>query len=121
MPVRRRRLAPFAVLVLLVGLSITAVVTWGFQRSALDRDAARFNTHVEAASEQIRGRLAAYMAVLFAARGLMAVDANITAEEFARFVDHLELPENYPGSPSPRAALPWRGPGTRGSPRPRVG
>lgn len=95
---KRKRLAePAPWVVLAVFLAITLLATkyvWDSSRLA---DRTRFTTAVQATRDAISFRIETYVNVLRAATGLFAVNHATTRDDFRAYVQHLRIPERYPG------------------------
>ncbi len=94
----QRSLVPY--LILLLSLSITLLFSRYVHRSVQARDQARFNTSVLDFSNFVRGRSRLYVEVLRGATGLFAASPTIDHQTFRKFVERLELAEQYPGAGS---------------------
>lgn len=92
----RRYFVPYFVLV--VGLLSTAFFSYYVWRTAEAKDLERFNTSAQELTTYVRGRPRLYVEVLRAATGLFAVSPSINPTQFQKFVERLELAEQYPGS-----------------------
>src|SRR5258705_3845255 len=92
----RRYFVPYFVLV--VGLLSTAFFSYYVWRTAEAKDLERFNTSAQELTTYVRGRPRLFVEVLRAAIGLFAVSPSINPSQFQRFVERLELAEQYPGS-----------------------
>src|SRR5450432_678641 len=84
--------------ILLFSLVITLLFSLYVHRSIRARDQARFNTGVQDFTTFVRGRPRTYVEVLRAATGLFAAHPSINPEAFHKFVERLELAEQYPGA-----------------------
>ena len=91
----RRAFLPY--FILLTFLLITFLFAYYVARSAEAKDQARFNTSVQEITTVIKSRLDTYVALLHSTTGLFAASHSVEADEFHRFVEHLELEERYPG------------------------
>lgn len=91
----RRRWIPYVVLV--VGVACTAGVCLQISRVQHARDRERFARAVLKTGSDIEGRMETYIAMLRAATGLFAASEYVNREEFARFIDRLQLHTAYPG------------------------
>jgi signal transduction histidine kinase/CHASE1-domain containing sensor protein len=91
-----RRWTPYVALAL--GLAATALATYGFARTARQRDETRFHNVVTAVHGRLRSRIDTYVAMLLGAKGLFAASDEVTAEQFRRYVDSLEMRDRYPGA-----------------------
>lgn len=92
----RRYFVPYFVLV--VGLLSTAFFSYYVWRTAEAKDLERFNTSAQELTTYVRGRPRLYVEVLRAATGLFAVSPSINPTQFQKFVERLELADQYPGS-----------------------
>src|SRR6267142_4146873 len=92
----RRYFVPYFVLV--VGLLSTAFFSYYVWRTAEAKDLERFNTSAQELTTYVRGRPRLYVEVLRAATGLFAVSPSINPSQFQKFVERLELSDQYPGS-----------------------
>src|SRR6185295_4280801 len=92
----RRYFVPYFVLA--VGLLSTAFFSYYVWRTAEAKDLERFNTSTQELTTYVRGRPRLYVEVLRAATGLFAVSPSINPTQFQKFVEQLELAEQYPGS-----------------------
>ena len=81
-----------------VGLLSTAFFSYYVWRTAEAKDLERFNTSAQELTTYVRGRPRLYVEVLRAATGLFAVSPSINPTQFQKFVEQLELAEQYPGS-----------------------
>src|SRR6478609_5225850 len=87
--------APWTVLIVFVLITILATkYVWDSSRVA---DQARFTSAVQTASDAMRFRLDTYINVLRAATGLFAANRAATRDEFRAYVQHLRVPDRYPG------------------------
>src|SRR4030095_3260393 len=92
----RRYFVPYFVLV--VGLLSTAFFSYYVWRTAEAKDLERFSTSAQELTTYVRGRPRLYVEVLRAATGLFAVSPSINPSQFQKFVERLELADQYPGS-----------------------
>ena len=92
----RQYFVPYFVLV--VGLLSTAFFSYYVWRTAEAKDLERFNTSAQELTTYVRGRPRLYVEVLRAATGLFAVSPSINPTQFQKFVERLELADQYPGS-----------------------
>ena len=91
----RRSFAPVAVLAASTVLTIAAAA---FLRvSSVARDHERFERAVQTTQDRIEGRLENYATLLRATAGLLAVHPDLTREEFAAYVERLQIPTHSPG------------------------
>jgi signal transduction histidine kinase len=84
-------------LVLAGSLALTAAAVSFASLTIRDRDRARFENAVQSASDRITGRLDVYISTLRGAAALFAAEDSVAAEEFRRYVAHLEVQDWYPG------------------------
>ena len=74
------------VLVLLIGLFLTGLGTWGARENVLERDRLRFELSVEAVEENLRERLDSYLGVVWATVGLFqANNLDVNPEQLRKF------------------------------------
>jgi signal transduction histidine kinase len=78
-------------------LAVTAGVTFYVWFSVRARDQLRFQNAVEDLQISLQRRLETYLALLRATAGLFAGSEDVTRQEFAAFVEQLNLPDRYPG------------------------
>ena len=95
-PTPRRYFVPYFVLV--VGLLSTILFSYYVWRTAAAKDLERFNNSTQELTTYIRGRPRLYVEVLRAATGLFAVSPTINPGQFEKFVERLELADQYPGA-----------------------
>jgi PAS domain S-box-containing protein len=88
----------FPYFVLVVGLLITAFFSYYVWRTAEAKDSERFKTSTQELVTYVRGRPRLYIEVLRAATGLFAVSPSINPGQFQKFVERLELADQYPGA-----------------------
>ncbi len=72
---------------------MTLLLQW----SARDRDHARFENAVQSTTDRIQHQLGAYAALLQGASGLFAAQEDMDRQEFAAYVERLQLERSYPG------------------------
>src|ERR1043166_722978 len=84
--------------VLVVGLLITAFFCYYVWRTAEAKDVERFKNSTQELTTYVRGRPRLYIEVLRAATGLFAVSPSINPGQFQKFVERLELGDQYPGA-----------------------
>ena len=94
-PPSRRYFVPYFVLV--VGLFSALLFSYYVWRTAHAKDLERFNTTSQELTTYVRGRPRLYIEVLRAATGLFAVSPSINPGQFEKFVERLELADQYPG------------------------
>jgi diguanylate cyclase (GGDEF)-like protein len=86
---------PFVVLIL--SLLITYSLYDGARRNAQAALQAEFQARVRESNKLIEQRMKTYEQVLRGVVGLFAAGQKVTRDEFRRYVDTLQLGENYPG------------------------
>lgn len=84
-------------LVLTILLLATLGASYLFYQSSKAKDAARFQNEVGGARITIENRVNIYIAMLKAGRGFIESDGKISQQEFADFINNLELEKNYSG------------------------
>lgn len=82
---------------LLGALCLTLIASWQLWRLAAAQDQQHFENSVTAVRSGVRNRLEAYIALVRGASGLFTASAQVSREEFQRYVTRLRLPEFYPG------------------------
>jgi PAS domain S-box-containing protein len=92
----QRTFVPY--LFLLFSLAITLLFSLYVYRSVRASDQTRFNTGFQDLTTYVRGRPRLYVEVLRAATGLFAANPSINPKAFHKFVERLELAEQYPGA-----------------------
>lgn len=92
---RGRHLLPY--LVLLLGLLFTFIVSYYVYELAQAQDRARFENSLQEIDSRIQRKVNTSITLLRAATGLFAASDDVSAQEFHRFVDQIELQKNYPG------------------------
>ena len=92
---RKRLLLPYAILVL--GLCFAFLVSFYFSKMANAQDQSRFRNSVQAVDDRIRSRIQTSIALLRAGTGLFAASESVSAAEFQKFVNQIQLNRNYPG------------------------
>lgn len=87
--------APWMVLLSSVVLTVAsaAIVT----ATARQRDEGRFRNAMQAAADRIEGRINVYIASLRGGAALFAASDSVTAEEFRRYVERLDIHSSFPG------------------------
>src|ERR1044071_1160834 len=89
-----RTIMPYLILVL--GFCFTLLVYYFFSKLTHEQDQINFDRTVQEIQDQIRLRTETSIALLRAGTGLFAASNNVTAKEFERFVEPIELGKNYP-------------------------
>jgi PAS domain S-box-containing protein len=84
--------------ILLLGLAATAAMASYVHRSTRARDRERFLELVEQVRQGVERRLGPHVAVLRGAAALFAASDTVTAAEFRRFAEEVDLPRRYPGA-----------------------
>lgn len=92
---RSRVLLPY--LILAFGLCFTFLVSFYFSQLAEAQDLSRFRNSVRQIDDRITARIQTSIALLRAGTGLFAASDSVSAGEFDRFVQQIELQKNYPG------------------------
>src|ERR1044071_3610244 len=90
-----RAIMPY--LILLLGFCFTLLVYYYFSKLTREPDQINFERTVQEIQDQIRLRIETSTALLRAGTGLFAASDRVTAREFDRFVQQIELEKNYPG------------------------
>jgi signal transduction histidine kinase len=78
-------------------LLVTAMAAGFVAATGRDRDRSRFENAVQGAGDRIEARLGSYVALLHGATALFAASDTVTAEDFRRYVQRLDLAARYPG------------------------
>lgn len=91
----RPRFAPYIVLAIM--LMLTVLVAAGANILGNLKERARFDRTVEHERESIQRLVRGYMVLLDGLRGLVDAKVSLNQEQFYRYVDSLQLPQNYPG------------------------
>jgi len=84
-------------LILAFGLCFTFLVSYYFSELAEAQDQSRFRNSVRQIDDRITARIQTSIALLRAGTGLFAASDSVSAGEFDRFVQQIELQKNYPG------------------------
>jgi CHASE1-domain containing sensor protein len=84
-------------LILALGSSFTFLVSFYFSKLSAAQDQSRFTKSVQEVNDEIRARLQTSIALLRAGTGLFAASDYVDKDEFAHFVQQIELQKNYPG------------------------
>src|SRR5262245_49286001 len=95
-PRRFRLVLPY--MILMLGLLCTLIVSYYFSKLSADQDQVRFDNSTQEINARVRTRIQTSIALLRAGTGLFAASEDVAANEFARFVDQIELQKNYPGT-----------------------
>jgi PAS domain S-box-containing protein len=90
-----RRAAPS--LVLMLGLVLTALVTWRTWNAVRHRNELRFRSTTEQLAQAITGRVEIYLALLRGSRGLLQNEGFRTKEQFRTYIQSLRIESRYPG------------------------
>lgn len=89
--------APSALIVLSLALILTGTA-WYFTRQSIENGArTRFARRALKTSKAIEDRLQAYIDSLLSARGLFAVNENITRADWKKYFESLQLQKRHPG------------------------
>jgi PAS domain S-box-containing protein len=91
----RRSLLPY--LILLLGLAFTFIVSYYFSKLAEAQDESRFGKSVQEIDDRIDKSVQTATALLRAGTGLFAASESVEPQEFADFIERIELPTHYPG------------------------
>ena len=94
---RERHSARYPWLILAVSVALTigaATFVWRLRDTVMQ---VRFENAIEAATDRITGRLEIYAMILRGGAGLFASNAPVTAQEFHRFAQRIEVQERLPG------------------------
>ena len=91
----KRQREPWFVLVASVALTFAAAAI--VSQTARERDEGRFRNAMQAANDRIQGRIEVYIASLRGGAALFAASERVTAEEFRRYVDRLDIHNTFPG------------------------
>src|SRR3982751_1895915 len=84
-------------LILLLGFCFTLLVYHYFSKLTYEQDRMRFDRAVQQIEDRLRTRIETSTTLLRAGTGLFAASEIVQADEFARFVEQIELDKNYPG------------------------
>src|ERR1043165_621465 len=84
-------------LILLLGFCFTLLVYHYFSKLTYEQDRMRFDRAVQQIEDRLHTRIETSTTLLRAATGLFAASDVVQADEFARFVEQIELDKNYPG------------------------
>jgi signal transduction histidine kinase/CHASE1-domain containing sensor protein/ActR/RegA family two-component response regulator len=90
-----REFVPY--LILLLGFCFTLLTYHYFSKLTYEQDRIRFDSAVQEINDQVHLRIATSITLLRAATGLFAASDSVSAAEFGRFVERVELEKNYPG------------------------
>jgi PAS domain S-box-containing protein len=91
----RARAVPY--LLLAVMMLLTAAVALYVWAAARTQNRLRFENAVQRTEDDVRARLAAYLAMLRAGTGMFSSHPEVSVEEFQTFVRRLDLGREYPG------------------------
>lgn len=100
MPSKLRKLVEHpmtAWVVLALSFLITALAWWVSSRALEERQLDRFTSTSKDLTSAIQNRLETYAMLLRAGTAMFDAHTEISRQEWAVFVDHLNLSENYPG------------------------
>ena len=84
-------------LVLASSLLVTALAAGFVAASGRERARSRFENAVQGARDRIEARLGSYVALLHGTTALFAASDTVTAADFGRYVQRLDLAARYPG------------------------
>lgn len=90
--------ASFPYLVLAVSLLLTIGIAYNFYQSAKNKDKIRFNNEINRLQSAIENKVNLYIALLKGGRGFIESNQNITRQNFAEYVESLEMRKNYTGA-----------------------
>jgi signal transduction histidine kinase/CheY-like chemotaxis protein len=80
-----------------MGLTATVIVADGVEKVMVEKDATRFGTVCDRVARELDARVEGYVAILRAGGTLLALNPDLDAASFRRFVDQVELRAKYPG------------------------
>ena len=86
----------FPLLVLALGVALSAVLCQFLLRSVREDAADRLELQAEQAKNALAARIQSYTDALYAVRALFQTSAHVTQQDFRRFVATLELDTRYP-------------------------
>lgn len=92
-----RRPLNLAFFVLALVLLLTTVSTWSVNQLAAQQQRTRFLREADTVTQSVEQRLDIYIEAMRSARGLWSVNSEVSRDDFARYIDSLELIRNYPG------------------------
>lgn len=90
--------ASFPYLVLAVSLLLTVGITYVYYQNAKSKDKIRFNNETTRLQSVIENKINLYIALLKGGRGFIESNQNITRQNFAEYVESLEMRKNYTGA-----------------------
>jgi len=91
------RQAPIASLVLLLGLTATGLVFRYVRQKVQDETRAYFDDQARKATDALAHRIQTYIDGLQASQGLFVAMREVSYEQWALYVETLDLPRHYPG------------------------
>ncbi|WP_438005426.1 CHASE domain-containing protein [Sorangium sp. So ce321] len=94
---RTLRRTRIAFLVLLLGLTATALVFRTMRQKVEDETRAYFDDHAYKATDALAHRFQTYLAGLRASQGLFVAMRDVSYAQWKRYVETLDLPRNYAG------------------------
>lgn len=94
---RSEQTARFPFLVLAVSILLTIGITYIFYQSSKTKDSIRFNNEVNRLQLNIENKINLYIALLKGGRGFIDSNRSINRENFAEYVQSLDLGKNYIG------------------------
>lgn len=89
--------APSALIVLLLTLILTGTAWYSTRRNIENNARDYFERRVVRTSRAIEERIQTYIDILLSARGLFAVNQNITRVDWKKYTETLQLQARYPG------------------------
>lgn len=87
----------FPLFILLAGLLLSLLAAWQFSRAEERRSLARFDGLAASVQSAIRNKMDLQLALLRGGAGLFNASGEVTADEWRRYVETIELSRNYPG------------------------
>ncbi|HYG37590.1 MAG TPA: CHASE domain-containing protein [Cytophagales bacterium] len=84
-------------LLALLVLLFTLYIFFQTRREIQEREARRFEYRVNLASTAIKNRMQDYLQILKGAKGLILASDSTSRDEWQRYYQSLNIPENYPG------------------------
>ncbi|MDB6111155.1 MAG: multi-sensor hybrid histidine kinase [Pedosphaera sp.] len=86
-----------AYLVLALSLVPTGFIYYRVKTNVEGRNQARFDRIVQEQQAVIEQRMPRYVDEMLAVRGLFAASSSVTADEWQKYVSHLQIEQHYPG------------------------
>ena len=87
----------WAYVVLALVLLLTALSAWFVNQLVEKQQRTRFLSEVDTVTQRIEQRLASYVSVMRAARSMWTVTGGVSRDDFARYVDTLDVQRDYSG------------------------